>query len=224
MQQRVMIAIALSCDPALLIADNPTTALDVTIQIQILDLVKQLRDRLGMAVLWITHDLGRGGQLCDRVVIMYAGEVMEQGDVYGVLKHPRHPYTRRLITRLPKLGRPEQRLMPIEGRPPDPATSPWLLLRPALLKARPECTERAVPSPRRATDAPSAALPGRLRCHRQPPLIGQEPRQALPVRQGFCPGPGRRRARRRQHQLDIGQRRDGRAVGESGWWRPLPGG
>src|SRR5262245_65713645 len=81
MQQRVMIAIALSCDPALLIADNPTTALDVTIQIQILDLVKQLRDRLGMGVLWITHDLGVVAKLCDRVVIMYAGEVMEQGDV-----------------------------------------------------------------------------------------------------------------------------------------------
>src|SRR5262245_64353727 len=93
MQQRVMIAIALSCDPALLIADNPTTALDVTIQIQILDLVKQLRERLGMAVLWITHDLGVVAKLCDRVVIMYAGEVMEEGDVYGVLKQPRHPYT-----------------------------------------------------------------------------------------------------------------------------------
>jgi len=146
MQQRVMIAIALSCDPALLIADNPTTALDVTIQIQILDLVKQLRDRLGMAVLWITHDLGVVAKLCDRVVIMYAGEVMEQGDVYGVLKHPRHPYTRRLIDALPKLGRPEQRLMPIEGRPPDPANLPLgCSFAPRCHKARPECTERAVP-------------------------------------------------------------------------------
>jgi oligopeptide/dipeptide ABC transporter ATP-binding protein len=146
MQQRVMIAIALSCDPALLIADNPTTALDVTIQIQILDLVKQLRDRLGMAVLWITHDLGVVAKLCDRVVIMYAGEVMEQGDVYGVLKHPRHPYTRRLIDALPKLGRPEQRLMPIEGRPPDPANLPLgCSFAPRCYKARPECTERAVP-------------------------------------------------------------------------------
>jgi oligopeptide transport system ATP-binding protein len=146
MQQRVMIAIALSCDPALLIADNPTTALDVTIQIQILDLVKQLRDRLGMAVLWITHDLGVVAKLCDRVVIMYAGEVMEQGDVYGVLKHPRHPYTRRLIDALPKLGRPEQRLMPIEGRPPDPANLPFgCSFAPRCYKARPECTERVVP-------------------------------------------------------------------------------
>jgi oligopeptide/dipeptide ABC transporter ATP-binding protein len=124
MQQRVMIAIALSCEPALLIADNPTTALDVTIQIQILDLVKRLRDRLGMAVLWITHDLGVVAKLCDRVVIMYAGKVMEHGDVYGVLTHPRHPYTRRLIDALPKLGRPDQRLVPIEGRPPDPANLP----------------------------------------------------------------------------------------------------
>ena len=77
-----------------------------------------------MGVLWITHDLGVVAKLCDRVVIMYAGEVMEQGDVYGVLKQPRHPYTRRLIDALPKLGRPEQRLMPIEGRPPDPANLP----------------------------------------------------------------------------------------------------
>jgi oligopeptide/dipeptide ABC transporter ATP-binding protein len=146
MQQRVMIAIALSCDPALLIADNPTTALDVTIQIQILDLVKQLRERLGMGVLWVTHDLGVVAKLCDRVVIMYAGEVMEQGDVYGVLKHPRHPYTRRLIDALPKLGRPEQRLMPIEGRPPDPANLPaGCPFAPRCYKARPECKERAVP-------------------------------------------------------------------------------
>jgi len=124
MQQRVMIAIALSCDPALLIADNPTTALDVTIQMQILDLVKQLRDRLGMAILWITHDLGVAAKLCDRVVVMYAGKVMEQGEVSRVLRNPRHPYTRRLIDALPKLGQPERRLLPIQGRPPDPASLP----------------------------------------------------------------------------------------------------
>jgi len=146
MQQRVMIAIALSCDPALLIADNPTTALDVTIQIQILDLVKHLRDRLGMGVLWITHDLGVVAKLCDRVVIMYAGEVMEQGDVYSVLKRPRHPYTRRLIDALPKLGRPDQRLMPIEGRPPDPAHLPvGCPFAPRCQKARVECEASAVP-------------------------------------------------------------------------------
>ena len=141
-----MIAIALSCDPALLIADNPTTALDVTIQIQILALVKQLREQLGMGVLWITHDLGVVAKLCDRVVIMYAGEVMEQGDVYGVLKRPRHPYTHRLIEALPKLGRPEQRLVPIEGRPPDPANLPTgCSFAPRCYKAKPECWERAVP-------------------------------------------------------------------------------
>ena len=146
MQQRVMIAIALSCDPALLIADNPTTALDVTIQIQILALVKQLREQLGMGVLWVTHDLGVVAKLCDRVVIMYAGEVMEQGDVYGVLKRPRHPYTHRLIDALPKLGRPEQRLVPIEGRPPDPAYLPTgCSFAPRCYKAKPECRERAVP-------------------------------------------------------------------------------
>jgi peptide/nickel transport system ATP-binding protein len=146
MQQRVMIAIALSCDPALLIADNPTTALDVTIQIQILDLVKQLRDRLGMGVLWITHDLGVVAKLCDRVVIMYAGEVMERGDVYAVLKHPRHPYTRRLIDALPKLGRPEQRLLPIDGRPPDPANLPaGCPFAPRCYKAKPDCRDSSVP-------------------------------------------------------------------------------
>ena len=146
MQQRVMIAIALSCDPALLIADNPTTALDVTIQIQILDLVKQLRDRLGMGVLWITHDLGVVAKLCDRVVIMYAGEVMEHGDVYTVLKHPRHPYTRRLIDALPKLGRPEQRLLPIDGRPPDPANLPaGCPFAPRCYKAKPDCRDTSVP-------------------------------------------------------------------------------
>jgi oligopeptide/dipeptide ABC transporter ATP-binding protein len=146
MQQRVMIAIALSCDPALLIADNPTTALDVTIQIQILDLVKQLRDRLGMGVLWITHDLGVVAKLCDRVVIMYAGQVMEEGDVYSVLKRPRHPYTRRLIDALPKLGKPEQRLMPIEGRPPDPANLPGgCSFAPRCYKAKPDCRESDVP-------------------------------------------------------------------------------
>ena len=146
MQQRVMIAIALSCDPALLIADNPTTALDVTIQIQILDLVKQLRDRLGMGVLWITHDLGVVAKLCDRVVIMYAGQVMEHGDVYSVLKRPRHPYTRRLIDALPKLGKPEQRLMPIEGRPPDPANLPGgCPFAPRCYKAKPDCCESDVP-------------------------------------------------------------------------------
>ena len=144
MQQRVMIAIALSCDPALLIADNPTTALDVTIQI--LDLVKQLRDRLGMGVLWITHDLGVVAKLCDRVVIMYAGEVMEHGDVYTVLKHPRHPYTRRLIDALPKLGRPEQRLLPIDGRPPDPANLPGgCPFAPRCYKTKPDCRDSTVP-------------------------------------------------------------------------------
>ena len=153
------------CDPALLIADNPTTALDVTIQIQILDLVKQLRDRLGMGVLWITHDLGVVAKLCDRVVIMYAGEVMEQGDVYGVLKHPRHPYTRRLIDALPKLGRPEQRLMPIEGRPPDPAHLPERLpVRAALLQGAPRVrgARRAAGEHRRRACRP-LPVPGGLR-------------------------------------------------------------
>jgi len=97
-------------------------------------------------VLWITHDLGVVAKLCDRVVIMYAGEVMEQGRVYDVLKHPRHPYTRRLIDALPKLGRPDQRLMPIEGRPPDPANLPaGCPFAPRCHRARPECEAGDVP-------------------------------------------------------------------------------
>jgi oligopeptide/dipeptide ABC transporter ATP-binding protein len=118
----------------------------VTIQIQILELVKQLRERLGMGVLWITHDLGVVAKLCDRVVIMYAGEVMEQGDVFAVLKRPRHPYTCRLIDALPKLGRPEQRLKPIEGRPPDPANLPrGCPFAPRCYKVQPECEKQDVP-------------------------------------------------------------------------------
>ena len=97
MRQRVMIAMALSCEPRLLIADEPTTALDVTIQAQILDLLARLRDRHGMAVLLITHDLGVVAEVCDRVVVMYAGQVVETGTVDEIFAHPSHPYTRGLL-------------------------------------------------------------------------------------------------------------------------------
>jgi oligopeptide/dipeptide ABC transporter ATP-binding protein len=123
MQQRVMIAIALSCQPALLIADNPTTALDVTIQLQILALVRDLRDRLGMAIIWITHDLGLVARLCDRVAIMYAGKLLEVGPTADVLRDPRHPYTQGLIKSLPRLGTGED-LDPIPGRHPESVAIP----------------------------------------------------------------------------------------------------
>jgi oligopeptide/dipeptide ABC transporter ATP-binding protein len=120
MRQRAMIAMALSCEPALLIADEPTTALDVTIQAQILELLKRLREELGMAVLLITHDLGVVAGFVDRLAVMYAGEVVETGQTEDVLENPFHPYTLGLLRSLPRLDRPRQSaLTPIEGSPPD---------------------------------------------------------------------------------------------------------
>ncbi|MCB1360288.1 MAG: ABC transporter ATP-binding protein [Rhodobacter sp.] len=119
MRQRVMIAIALACDPKVLIADEPTTALDVTIQAQILELVKELRHKLGMAIIWITHDLGVIAGIADRVMVMYGGQVAEQGPVREVFSNPAHPYTRALLQTMPKLhGAREAKLRVIEGQPP----------------------------------------------------------------------------------------------------------
>jgi oligopeptide transport system ATP-binding protein len=119
MRQRVMIAIALACDPKVLIADEPTTALDVTIQAQILELVKDLRQKLGMAIIWITHDLGVIAGIADRVMVMYGGQVAEQGPVREVFTNPAHPYTRALLQTMPKLhGVREAKLRVIEGQPP----------------------------------------------------------------------------------------------------------
>jgi oligopeptide transport system ATP-binding protein len=120
MRQRVMIAMALSCNPQLLIADEPTTALDVTIQAQIIDLIKELRDELGMAIIWITHDLGIVAGLVDRVQVMYAGFLVERAEVHEFYGHPKHPYTLGLLGSLPRLDEStRQKLTPIEGLPPD---------------------------------------------------------------------------------------------------------
>jgi len=120
MRQRVMIAMALACNPLLLIADEPTTALDVTIQAQILDLVERLRDESGMAMIWITHDLGVISRLADRIQVMYAGRVVEEARVEDLYASPRHPYTLGLLGSLPRLDEVcPTRLKSIEGLPPD---------------------------------------------------------------------------------------------------------
>lgn len=124
MRQRVMIAMALSCNPELLIADEPTTALDVTIQAQILELIDRLREKLGMAVLLITHDLGVVAETADRVVVMYCGRVVEQSDVKDLFTKPLHPYTQGLLDSIPKLDDDKERLYMINGMVPDPTALP----------------------------------------------------------------------------------------------------
>jgi len=117
MRQRVMIAVALACDPQLLIADEPTTALDVTIQAQIIKIVRDLRDELGTAVIWITHDLGVVASLVDRVVVMYGGEIVEEALVGELYAKPQHPYTVGLLGSLPRLDQKHQELVSIKGQP-----------------------------------------------------------------------------------------------------------
>jgi len=125
MRQRVMIAIALSCDPKVLIADEPTTALDVTIQAQIIDLVKKLRHELGMAIIWVTHDLGVVAGIADRVMVMYGGQVVEMAPVERLFDDPRHPYTRALLETLPSLDDERtERLRSIPGQPPNLGAPP----------------------------------------------------------------------------------------------------
>ena len=123
-RQRAMIAMALSCNPSLLIADEPTTALDVTTQAQILDLLRHLQDELGMAIMFITHDLGVIAEMTKRVVVMYMGKVVESADVDTLFHDPQHPYTRALINSVPRLGMTSGMLQPIEGSVPDPYNVP----------------------------------------------------------------------------------------------------
>jgi peptide/nickel transport system ATP-binding protein len=125
MRQRVMIAMGLACNPNLLIADEPTTALDVTIQAQIVDLVKDLRARLGMAIVWITHDLALVSGLVDKVLVLYSGRIVEEAPVDALYAHPAHPYTLGLLGSLPTISGPLTRRLPsIGGAPPDPAHRP----------------------------------------------------------------------------------------------------
>lgn len=124
MRQRVMIAMALSCNPQMLIADEPTTALDVTIQAQILELMKRLKQELGMAIMLITHDLGVVAEMCQRVVVMYAGKIVEEADVVSIFRNPLHPYTEGLLKSIPSMDRAKGRLHVIEGVVPNPLHMP----------------------------------------------------------------------------------------------------
>ncbi|HEX9859374.1 MAG TPA: ABC transporter ATP-binding protein [Paracoccaceae bacterium] len=168
MRQRVMIAIALACDPEVLIADEPTTALDVTIQAQILELVRGLRQKLGMAIVWITHDLGVIAGIADRVMVMYGGQVVEQAPVKELFANPRHPYTRALLKTIPKVsGVRESRLQVINGQPPILAEAP------DACPFRDRCPHRFARCdhenpPRRAVDAMPVGLGHDVACHWDP--------------------------------------------------------
>jgi oligopeptide transport system ATP-binding protein len=144
MRQRAMIAMALACEPELLIADEPTTALDVTIQAQIVDLVKRLRDELGMAIIWITHDLGVVARLANRVLVMYAGRVVEQAPVEAIYAGPAHPYTQGLLGSLPRLDDDRAvRLKSIQGTPPNlVALPPGCAFHARCGQALPPCREQ----------------------------------------------------------------------------------
>jgi peptide/nickel transport system ATP-binding protein/oligopeptide transport system ATP-binding protein len=172
MRQRVMIAMALSCEPQLLIADEPTTALDVTIQAQILDLLAGLRAKLGMAVLLITHDLGVVAEVCDRVVVMYAGQVVETGSVYDIFDEPAHPYTRGLLASLPSVDNPGRRLDSIPGTVPNPIDWP----EGCRFRARCSLAVEGCEQPQALVELGSAGRAARCwRATRQPESAGAAP-------------------------------------------------
>jgi oligopeptide/dipeptide ABC transporter ATP-binding protein len=149
MRQRVMIAMALSCSPKLLIADEPTTALDVTIQAQVLEVLKTVQQETHAATILITHDLGIVAELCERVIVMYGGRIVESGDVHTIFRAPRHPYTIGLMDSLPKLTEDEEWLRPIPGAPPS------LINRPSGCAFHPRCF----------------LSQGRLKCREETPLL-----------------------------------------------------
>jgi len=143
MRQRVMIAMALSCNPALLFADEPTTALDVTIQAQILELMKDLKQKLGTAIMLITHDMGVVAEMADNVLVMYAGKVVEYADVKTLFKSPKHPYTIGLLGSIPRLDQAREELYVIKGMLPNPAHMPKACrFHPRCPEARRICQER----------------------------------------------------------------------------------
>lgn len=175
MRQRVMIAIALACDPDLLIADEPTTALDVTVQAQILELIAGLQQRLGMAVLLITHDLGVVAEMADDVAVMYAGQIVESAPTRDLFREPKHPYTQGLFASLPHRRRRGQELAVLEGSVPDPAA--W----PPGCRFEPRCPHRFEPC---ATIPPPLAEPRpdhTVTCHLHPPGVTEPPEPTAEV-------------------------------------------
>jgi oligopeptide/dipeptide ABC transporter ATP-binding protein len=162
MRQRAMIAMALACDPAIVIGDEPTTALDVMVQAQILELLERLRRDLGLSLILITHDLSVLAETCDRVLIMYAGKVAEEGPVRRVFTNPRHPYTRKLVGSFPNLRADRRTLDVITGQPPDLlAPPPGCRFAPRCEFAMPVCTEVVPPEVRFADGV-------RVACHLYP--------------------------------------------------------
>jgi oligopeptide/dipeptide ABC transporter ATP-binding protein len=158
MCQRVMIAMALACDPKLLIADEPTTALDVTVQAQILDLLRALQNDLGMSIVLITHDLGVVAEMAQRVVVMYAGQIVERATVGDLFKRPRHPYTAGLLRSIPRLdSETDEELEPIEGNVPDALNFPsGCKFHPRCRFAMERCTTEAPPEMPRDSGASAA--------------------------------------------------------------------
>jgi oligopeptide transport system ATP-binding protein len=146
MRQRVMIAMALALEPKVLIADEPTTALDVTVQAQIMDLLRELRDERGMALVLITHDLGVVAQVADRIAVMYAGRIVEQADVHALYRQPGHPYTRALLESVPRQRREGEPLKAIAGLPPNlTRIPPGCPFHPRCVMEVPLCHEQLPP-------------------------------------------------------------------------------
>jgi oligopeptide transport system ATP-binding protein len=166
MRQRVMIAMALSCNPDLLIADEPTTALDVTIQAQILELMRDLRERTGAAILLITHDLGVVAEMCDEVAVMYAGRIVEQASTEEIYGDPRHPYTQGLLSSIPKLGQRQDRLHVIRGNVPNP------LAVPPGCAFHPRCPHRFEPCDKLIPRLAEVALEHTAACYLYPEVKG----------------------------------------------------
>ena len=159
MRQRVMIAMALSMNPHLLIADEPTTALDVTVQAQILELIKKLRDEIGMAIMLITHDLGVISETCERVIVMYAGEIVESGETAHIFDETAHPYTEALFDSIPSLNTKTARLSPIPGLMPDPTELPGGCV------FHPRCTKRMEKCDKEVPEAYEVSPGHTVKCH-----------------------------------------------------------